>query len=163
MVRCGLFPAHTDGDRDARAFQYRVPLPRDARIGVGHGGHNAGHTGGDQCLGAGASFPGMGTGFEGDIGGCTARSFARLGQGDDLGVGTATRLGPAAPDNHAVPNDHTAHRRVGPAFPHPAPPHRQGQRHKPAIHCGTAHSSGVTGGRNSLTNLSKSSAAWKFL
>ena len=111
----------------------------------------------------------MGAGLQRDIGGGAARRLARLIQRPAFGVGAATRLGPAAP-HYAAPagfktigsacHDHTANRRVRPCVAQA--PRRKGEGCAHMV--GIAHSSAVpVAGRSSETNLSKSSAAWKFL
>jgi hypothetical protein len=104
----------------------------------------------------------MGARLERDIGRCPTRRRARLGQSLRLGMGAATIGRPATADNPALFDYNAADRRIGPDTPHPTPAKAQGQRHETAVGPG-AHVSDFWFGRSSLTNLSKSPAAWKFL
>ncbi len=136
------------------------PLPVDARVWIAQRHHHAGHPGGDQCIGAGRRLAMMGAGFEGNIDRRPARRRTGLRERNHFGMGPPAGLGRATPDDAPVLDDHAAHGRVWPNLPQPPAPERQGQPHE----AGVAHpSSGATSGRSSLTNLSKSSAAWKFL
>ena len=106
----------------------------------------------------------MRTGLEADIG---RRPFGRrsgLRQRNRLGMGPSAGMGIPPPDNPPLIDDDTTNRRIGPRPAQPPTPKRKRQSQKPGI-LRTHGSSGssVTPGRNSLTNLSKSSAAWKFL
>ena len=76
-----------------------------------------------------------------------------------LGMRSPAGLGMAAPDNAAIQNNHTSNCRVRPGAPQPPRGQRKGVSHMVFV----CHSSLAPAGRNSETNLSKSSAAWKFL
>ena len=105
----------------------------------------------------------MGAGFQGDIGGRTARQRAGLVQSHTFGMGASARLGPAASDDAARLHDDAAHRRIGPDIPQTPPRQAQGMSHVAQV-VPVGHVQSVPGtGRSSDTNLSKSSASWKFL
>ena len=78
-----------------------------------------------------------------------------------FGMRPPARLGPAATDDAAVVHDDTAHRRVRPDIAQPARRKAKRKRHEAPV--GVGHSLSPVCGRSSETNLSKSSAAWKFL
>ena len=106
----------------------------------------------------------MGAGLEADIGRGALRRSACLRESRLLGVGAPSGHGVPAPDDPAVAHDDASDGGVGPASSLAAPGKRQGVGHVAGV--GAAHpSSGSESPRGSisLTNLSKSSAAWKFL
>ena len=143
----------------------------DPRVGIGQGGHYPRNSGLDECFGAGRRAAVMGAGFERDVGGRVPRGGTSLGKRHDLGMGTPPRLRPTAPD-HAITgraaHDDAADRRVGPGIAQATTGKHQRVVHVAQVGArGRAfdrpvHSSDAAG-RSSLTNLSKSSAAWKFL
>ena len=104
----------------------------------------------------------MGAGFEADVSRCANGGTLRLRKRLRFRMGPSAWLGPATPDDAAVVHDDAAHRRIGGGVTLPAPAQRQGQTHEPGV-ARPAHSSSGVPGRSSCTNLSKSSAAWKFL
>ena len=67
--------------------------------------------------------------------------------------------GASASDDPSVAHKDTAYSRVRPHAPQAALPERQRVRHVARV----GHASSGASGRSSLTNLSKSSASWKFL
>ncbi len=151
-------------DLDPRRAQHLVATPGNPRVRVCQRSDNARDPRLDQPLGTRGGVAMMGAGLQRDIGCGTTGERARLIQRPTFGVGAATRLGPAAPhyavSKGAACHDDTTHRRVGPCIPKPPRRQRKGRSHVVVI----AHSSVVPGaGRSSETNLSKSSAAWKFL
>ena len=108
----------------------------------------------------------MRAGLKADIGRCAAGKRAGLFQRQDLGMRPAADLGPTAPDNPVILDDDGTDSGVRPGLAKAALTKRQGQLHEPAVSLekfSHAHSSAAPCGRSSETNLSKSSAAWKFL
>lgn len=141
-------------DGDPGGAQHGMAAPGGARIRVFERGDGLGDPRVDQRLG------GLAAGLEGDIGRRAASRGASLRQRALLGIGLAA--GAAAPpaNDPAIARDHAADRRVGPCLAKPAPPEGERMGHMPP---GGHSSPGSMPGRSSLTNLSKSSAAWKFL
>ena len=90
-----------------------------------------------------------------------ARPGAGLRQRLGLGMRPSARCGRPTANDSPVLDDNAADSRVGPNLPKPPRTERKGMGHMPAV-CLCAHSSEAPGGRSSDTNLSKSSAAWKF-
>ena len=137
------------------------PRARHARVAVLDRRHDARHSGGDQRIGAGRGLAVVRTGFERDVGGRPTRRVTGLGQRLRFRMRPPSRRRMAAPDDAAVLDDDAAHRRIGPGPPHAAAAQAQRMGHVAGVVEG--HFSGTASGRNSLTNLSKSSASWKFL
>ena len=108
----------------------------------------------------------MRTGFQRDIDGRPTRRRPSLSQGHNLGMRAATGLGPAPPDDPISGDNHATDRWVRPTQPKPSTAQAQRMGHMAQLRSGhhrPAHLVGGVSGRSSLTNLSKSSAAWKFL
>ena len=161
QVLC-LGPEQAGVDRDPGRAQHRVATPRDARVGIFQGADDPRHARHDQRLGAGRCLAMVGAGFKADIGRGATRVIARRGQGHPFGMGAPAGLGPSPPDDAAALDDDATNRRIGPnrAQPPRTKTDREGQ--KAPVRLGR-HSSPDCDGRSSDTNLSKSSAAWKFL
>ena len=104
----------------------------------------------------------MATGFERDIRGCPARSVPGLSKCDHFGVPHRCAVRGAASNDMSAPHNDAANGWPWGHPPKPACAKAQGMGHMPFVLFGVAHSS-WSAGRSSLTNLSKSSAAWKFL
>ena len=77
-------------------------------------------------------------------------------------MGASARCGGAAPNDPSVLDDDTANCGIGPDLPQSPRAKAQRQCHVADVRL-CAHSPSGWGGRSSLTNSSKSSAAWKFL
>ena len=162
MIPLRLASHAADIDRDAGLLQTRDALSRDAGIGVAGRHDDAGDTGGHQRVSAGRRLARMGTGFQRHIGGRPRGLGPGLRQRLRLCMGSATDGGPPAPDDPPLFDDDAAHGRIGPDLAQTAPPQSQRVAHEVPV-CLVGHVSDLVSGRSSLTNLSKSSAAWKFL
>lgn len=162
MVSRGLLGPAAGVNLNASRAEHVDALPVYTRIIVFEGYNNAGHLRIYQRLSARRSLAYMGAGLQRDIGRRVFGERARLGEGHDLCMGATAGLSPAAPDDAVVTNEHAAYGGVRPNLPLAATTKGQGETHIAVVAC-CAHSSGGTSGRSSLTNLSKSSAAWKFL
>ena len=160
-VALGVLSQNTRFYGDPRGTEECEALSGYPRVGVFYGGNHARDACRDQGFGAGWGLTVMGAGFERDIGGCAFRGAACLFERHAFGMGAAARLGPAAPDDAAILDQNAADGRIGPSRAKAPASKRQGMGHVTGIF--RAHSSGRASGRSSLTNLSKSSAAWKFL
>jgi len=156
-----------------------VALPGRARIGVGERGDDAGHARLGEGDGAGGRHPVMRAGLERDIGGRPPRRRAGRGERPGLGMGPPARRGRGARHDAPLPHEDAADGGVGPRGALSAQPEPESEREKARIRLGERpggarirlpgragaafHSPVCSVGRSSLTNLSKSSAAWKFL
>ena len=156
--------AQTHVHADTCITQHADPAPGDTGVRIAGGDHDTGDPCVYQGLRAGGCLAVVRTGLQRDIGCCPSGRVAGLCQSTCFRMWPAPVGRPAAPDDPAVADNHTSDSRVRPDTPHPAPPQRQGERHEAyiALECHVSFSS-LRSGRNSLTNLSKSSAAWKFL
>ena len=83
------------------------------RVGVLHGGYDAGDTGIDQRIGARRRTPVVAAGFQGDVGGGTAGLVASLAQSMHLGMGLAGADMPAFADNDPIADDNAADTGIG--------------------------------------------------
>ncbi len=133
MRACGFRRHEPDIDLDTGVAQFRVALPRDFRIRILDRRHHALDARGNHGIGARRRLPDMRTGLERHIKRGAARRRSGLCERDRLRMRTATRLGPAAPDNDAVLDDDRADSRVRPGASEAAPAERQRQVHKAAI------------------------------
>jgi len=152
---------HRFGNCNPGGAQDRVAAPRNTQVRIGQSADDSGDTRRDKRLGAGRGAPVMRARFERDIGSGAARRRTRLIQRHPFRMGATARLGPATPQNTPVLHDHTAHGGVWPDIAKAPTRQRQGQGHIASV--SVAHSPSAPLGRSSDTNLSKSSAAWKFL
>ncbi len=157
VIQRRLVLQHAGRHLDPRRAQQGKPLPRNPGIAVLDCRNHPGDTRSDQRLGAGRCLAVVGTGLQRHIGRGPPGQRSGLCQRFDLGMGSAPRLRPAAPDDPAIAHDDAADRRVGPAIALSTPPEGQRKGHVPLV--GVFHSSGGTGGRSSWTKSSKSSAA----
>ena len=167
-----LRAAHIFGDCDASCTQHGKATTIDARIRITKGTNNAADTGLDEGFCARGRLARMCAGLQCHINRGASRRVPCLGQSLRLCMRTAPGRCPSAPNNPSALHDHAAHSRVGPDVPLPAPAERQRKLHvafvyirrrKRRRHPSWVHSSEGDGGRSSLTKLSKSSMAWKFL
>mmetsp|Transcript_22601 Transcript_22601/g.36914 ORF Transcript_22601/g.36914 Transcript_22601/m.36914 type:complete len:385 (-) Transcript_22601:2167-3321(-) len=162
IVSSGHFGTKPRFNRDTGIAQHRKASTAHPRVCILDRNHNARHTGRNQRLRTGRGLTVMRTRLQSNIGDRATRSLPGLGQGHRFSMRTPTLLGPAAPDNAACIDDDASHSRVRCGIAQAAPPQGQRELHEPRV-VACAHSSGCVSGRNSATNLSKSSAAWKFL
>ena len=112
MVAPRLLGAGSDGDRDPRRPQPRVPLPGHFRVRVLHRRDDPRDAGRDDRLGAGRRLADMRAGLERHVEGRAARRLARLGDRDRLGMRPPARRGDAAADDYAVLDQNGADGRV---------------------------------------------------
>ncbi len=132
-------------------------------MGIGNGADKAGYPGQQHTLDTGnaAAHRAKGAGFQRDIEGGTGSLDARHVQRNRLGMGPATGLCMAAPDNAAVLDHHTADGRIGPCQAKAAPPKAQGMVHKSEISCGAirrVHSSPLSGRTGMFSGNSSTSS-----
>ena len=122
--------------------------------------HNAGDASFDERLGTGRRLTVMSARLQSHVSSGSLSLRASVIKGLRFCMRSpAVSRAPTANDP-PVFDDDTAHSRVRPDSPKPAPRKRERVAHVGFVVL--AHSS-LLGGRSSLTNLSKSSAAWKFL
>ena len=162
----GLGCQHVLGQGHAALAQDRMARTTDARVRIGHGRDDARDARRDQPAGAGRRAAMMGAGLQRHIGRGAARGLARHVQRHAFGMGAPAGLGPAAPHDAAIPDDDAAHRRVRPDIAQTPRGKAQGMAHVADVVLGGGHAadySDAAPGRSSETNLSKSSASWKFL
>ena len=122
MVARGLHCAEPDIDRDAGGAEFGVALPGYLRIGILDRRHNARNASGNESIGTRRRLADMRARLQRHIERGAARGFAGLLQRLGLGVGTATRLRPAAADDDTIFHHDRTDGGIGPGAALPAPP-----------------------------------------
>jgi hypothetical protein len=75
----------------------------------------------------------MGAGLQRDIKRCRSSGVAGPRESLGLGMRSPASLSPSPADNHAVPHDYRADRRIWPAASQPAPSERHGKLHEARV------------------------------
>lgn len=145
---------------NARGLERRKTLARNTRIRILHRDNDARNPAFNQCGCTRGRLAVVRARFQGDIGRRAASTRTGLRQRLGFCVRAATVCRAAPTNNATLVNDDAPNGRIRPNAPQAARAKCQRVPHVDMVVL--CHSSFV-GGRSSLTNLSKSSAAWKFL
>src|ERR1700694_5695565 len=125
MIARRLIRTEPDIDRDAGGAKFCMALPGDFWVGILDRGDHARDAGGDDGLSAGRRLADMRARLQRHIERGAARGLTGPRERLRLGMGPATRVGPAAADNDAVLDHDRADGRIGPGAALPAPAERQ--------------------------------------
>jgi hypothetical protein len=166
LRRIGL---DADVDGNARIAQPRMTGAGYLGIGVLQRRDDARNAGRNDGVGAWRRLTMVRAGFERHIERGAARHRAGAPQRLDLGMRSASGLGPAAADDFAVLDDHRADRGIRPSPAKPASAQHKRQRHKSAVVGNVGRCNAAGGGHsaasspdNSASAASKSFASRKF-
>lgn len=106
IQRLCILPCHTDRNGESGATQLRKAFPADRRIGVGHGDHDAMHTGLNHRRDARwSALLQMAAGFEGYVERGTANQRSGLAKREHFGMGLAGCVMIGLADDAAVAGD----------------------------------------------------------
>ena len=133
MVARSLERAEPDIDRDAGGAKSGMALPDHFGIGILDRRHHAGNASGNDGVGARRRLADMRAWLQRHIKRGAARGLAGALERLRLGMGTAARLRPAAPDDDAVLDHDRADGGIGPGAALPAPPERQRKLHEALV------------------------------
>jgi hypothetical protein len=127
LVEVGCFSrAHTSRNLDPGRSQRRDATARHSRVGVLDRHNRASHACMEKGIDAGRRFTVVCARLKGDDDRPLSGEFPGLSKRLRLGVGSTTRLRPAAPYRHPIAKQDAPHRRVGPSLTKHA--HRQIER-----------------------------------
>ncbi len=127
----------SSSDGDASCLEGGMSLAARARVGIGHGGHDAGDPRLDERAGARAPLAPVSTGFQRDVSSRICSGLTGHRDRLPLGMRTASDGGPAAADDQRrrtiCPHNHASDGGILAGLTEISSPKPDGRRHHPAV------------------------------